>query len=49
VASLDREDARLNPPRLLWKGRDPEEFDIVSAALFDAGIPARAWRDPLAG
>ena len=44
VASLDAEDVRMNPPRLLWKGRDPEEFEIVSAALFDAGIPARAER-----
>jgi hypothetical protein len=44
VASLDGEDVRMNPPRLLWKGRDHEEFEIVSAALFDAGIPARTER-----
>lgn len=44
VASLDVEEVHANPPRLLWKGRDPEEFDIVSAALFDAGIPARSER-----
>jgi hypothetical protein len=44
VASLDAENVRINPPRLLWKGRDPEEFDVVNAALFEAGIPERAER-----
>jgi hypothetical protein len=44
VASLDAENVRMNPPRLLWKGRGLEEFDIVNAALFEAGIPERAER-----
>jgi hypothetical protein len=44
VASLDAEEVRANPPRLLWTGRDSVEFDVVDAALFDAGIPARRKR-----
>ena len=44
VASLDAEEVRANSPRLLWKGRDQVEFDVVSAALFDVGIPARIER-----
>lgn len=44
VASLDAEEVRANPPRLLWKGRDQREFDVVSAALSNAEIPARIER-----
>jgi hypothetical protein len=39
VVSLDSEEVRANPPRLLWIGRDSAEFDLVAAALHDANIP----------
>lgn len=32
----------MNPPRLLWTGQDPGEFDRVASALRDAKIPAHA-------
>ena len=44
VPSLSAESARANPPRLLWSGRDLEEFDSVTAVLSEAGIPARSER-----
>jgi hypothetical protein len=40
VPRLDTEAARANPPRLLWIGTDPAEFDIAAGALRDVGIPA---------
>jgi len=44
VASLDDEGVRANPPRLLWIGRDLEEFDSVTTALSEVQIPARSRR-----
>jgi hypothetical protein len=44
VAVLSAEDARTNPPRLLWSGRDLDEFDFVSAVLSEAQVPTRAER-----
>jgi hypothetical protein len=41
VVSLEAEEVRNNPARLLWSGRDLEEFDFVLAILRDARIPAR--------
>jgi hypothetical protein len=44
VATLSAEAARANPPRLLWSGRDHNEFDLVTASLSDAQMPARLQR-----
>jgi hypothetical protein len=44
VGSLSAVEVRANPPRLLWAGRDPNEFDFVAAALSEAQIPARVRR-----
>jgi len=44
VPSLETEEVRANPPRLLWTGRDPNEFDFVAAALSEGQIPARSNR-----
>jgi len=44
VSSLDSQQVRRNPPRLLWQGRDLDEFDCVGAWLREAQIPARAHR-----
>jgi hypothetical protein len=44
VPSLSAGYTRANPPRLLWSGRDLEEFDSVTAVLSEAGIPARSER-----
>jgi hypothetical protein len=44
VATLSAETMRANPPRLLWTGREPDEFDSVTAVLSEAGIPARSER-----
>ena len=40
VRSLDAEEARANPPRLLWKGKEAHEFELVACALRDSEIPA---------
>jgi hypothetical protein len=44
VPSLSAEYMRANQPRLLWSGRDLEEFDSATAALSEAEIPARSER-----
>ena len=44
VGSLSAVEVRANPPRLLWAGRDHNEFDFVAAALSEAQIPARLRR-----
>lgn len=44
VATLSDEAVRANPPRLLWTGRDWDEFDFVTAVLSEAQIPARSKR-----
>ncbi len=44
VATLSAEDVRTNPRRLLWSGRDLDEFDSVTAVLSEAPIPARSER-----
>ena len=44
VAALSAEEVRANPPRLLWSGRDLDEFDFVTATLSEAQIPARSER-----
>jgi hypothetical protein len=40
VRSLDSEEALQNPKRLLWKGKDESEFELVAGALRDREIPA---------
>lgn len=40
VPSLESDEMRDNPARLLWVGRDFIEFDLVACALRDAQIPA---------
>jgi hypothetical protein len=40
VRSLDSKEAHANPARLLWTGKDPDEFEVVDRALRDAEIPA---------
>jgi hypothetical protein len=40
VDSLESPEALANPARLLWIGKDAEEFEIVAIALRDAEIPA---------
>jgi hypothetical protein len=42
VDSLDSDEVRGNPARLFWIGRDLQEFNLVAAALLEAGIPANA-------
>jgi hypothetical protein len=37
---LDSQQALANPARLLWAGKDAEEFEMVAIALRDAEIPA---------
>jgi hypothetical protein len=44
VATLSDDAVRANPPRLLWTGRDSNEFDFVAAVLSEAQIPARSKR-----
>ena len=44
AATLSDEAVRANPPRLLWSGREPNEFDFVTAVLSEAQIPARSER-----
>ena len=46
MASLNSEEVRANPPRLLWIGRDSVEFDLVAAALHDANIPELVEEGP---
>src|SRR5713226_310513 len=46
VASLDAEEVRKNPPRLLWIGGGTAEFDAVAGALREAGIPALVEEGP---
>ncbi len=41
VASLEADNVKENPPRLLWIGKDSVEFDLVVGALSSAEIPAR--------
>lgn len=38
--SVESPEALANPARLLWTGKDAEEFEIVAIALRDAEIPA---------
>ncbi len=40
--SLDADEVRDNPARLIWIGRDQQEFNSVAAALRGADIPANA-------
>jgi len=40
VHSLDSKEALANPSRLLWKGKDESEFEIVAGVLRDREIPA---------
>lgn len=40
VASLDSDEVRANPPRLLWIGRDSVEFDLIVRGLRIAQVPA---------
>jgi hypothetical protein len=44
VAALSSQKVRANPPLLLWSGRDLDEFDTVTDALSEVGIPARSER-----
>jgi hypothetical protein len=46
VASLDAEEVRKNPPRLLWIGGNPAEFDAVAGALREVDIPALVEEAP---
>ena len=46
VSSLDDEDVRSNPPRLLWIGGSGAEFDAVAGALREADIPALVEEGP---
>ncbi len=45
VDSLDAEEVHNNPPRLLWIGKDQDEFNAVASALRAADIPANAIED----
>jgi hypothetical protein len=40
LGSLDSEEELANPSRLLWKGKDEGEFEVVACALRDGEIPA---------
>jgi hypothetical protein len=42
VDSLESDEVRDNPARLFWIGNDLQEFNLVAAALREAGIPANA-------
>ena len=42
VDSLESDEVRDNPARLFWIGSDLQEFNLVAAALREAGIPANA-------
>jgi len=42
VPSLESPEARANPPRLLWMGKDGQEFDLVAGALRESEISANA-------
>jgi hypothetical protein len=42
VGSLDAAEVRDNPARLLWIGKDSQEFDSVAGALREAAIPINA-------
>jgi len=44
VAALSSQKVRANPPRLLWSGRELDEFDSVTATLSEVPIPARSER-----
>lgn len=46
VRSLDDENVRSNPPRLLWIGGSRAEFDAVAGALREAEIPALVEEGP---
>lgn len=46
VSSLDDENVRSNPPRLLWIGGNGVEFDAVAGALREADIPALVEEGP---
>lgn len=46
VSSLDDENVRSNPPRLLWIGGSGAEFDAVAGALREADIPALVEEGP---
>ena len=46
VRSLDSEEALANPSRLLWKGKDEGEFEMVAGALRDAEVPALVEERP---
>ncbi len=46
VRSLESQEALSNPARLLWIGRDSNEFEIVAGALRDAEIPAFVEEKP---
>ncbi len=46
VHSLNSKEALSNPSRLLWKGRDETEFEIVTGALQDMEIPALVEERP---
>jgi len=47
VHSLQAEEVRTNPPRLLWIGGDPAESDLVAGALREAGIPELVEESPV--
>jgi hypothetical protein len=42
VSSLDAAEVLHNPARLLWIGKDSQEFDSVAGALREASIPMNA-------
>ncbi len=42
VDTLEAADVRANPAQLFWIGKDAQEFDLLAAALREAGIPANA-------
>ena len=44
VPALNDEHTRANPSRLLWSGRDVDEFDFVTGVLSEARIPSRSER-----
>ena len=46
VHSLNSKEALANPSRLLWKGNDEPEFEMVSGALRDREIPALVEERP---
>lgn len=42
VRSSDAQTIRVNPPRLLWIGRNDDEFNAVASSLRERHIPANA-------